>query len=259
MPSKPKKVVIINRSFWPVYPIIGEALLQLAERAVDQGHPVFVIMQGSEGINARLMEAGRGKGVFIHSAKALTTSASNLFFRICDAVFFMIWVLGSLIWIRPQKVYVSTDPPLLVPFVVMLFCRFSGAEYVYHLQDIHPEATHMAFPLNKWVFKAMMKVDSITLRRSKCLITITKGMRAEILARSDTKSPIHVLDNPAVSFDGINTNKAKIAGFSFCGNAGRFQRIPLLLKAIEVYFNKGGTLQFIFAGGGVYELFKRIS
>ena len=50
----------------------------------------------------------------------------------------------------------------------------------------------------------------------------------------------------------------KTRGFSFTGNLGRLQRIPLLVDAIKQYLQKGGALEFAFAGGGVFanEIFK---
>ena len=38
MSKKPIKVAVVNRSFWPVYPVIGEALFDL-----QKGPPVKVI------------------------------------------------------------------------------------------------------------------------------------------------------------------------------------------------------------------------
>ena len=95
-------------------------------------------------------------------------------------------------------------------------------------------------------------MDVLSMRHAHCLATITEHMATEIRSRSGTAVPIQVMDNPAVSFEGINTTKPKFAGFSFCGNAGRLQRIPLVLDAIETYFEQGGQLEFTFAGGGVY-------
>lgn len=37
MLEKPIKIAIINRSFWPVYPVIGESLLLFAEGAAKEG------------------------------------------------------------------------------------------------------------------------------------------------------------------------------------------------------------------------------
>ncbi|MDC0395167.1 glycosyltransferase, partial [Alphaproteobacteria bacterium] len=153
---------------------------------------------------------------------------------------------------RPRTVYVSTDPPVVVPFFVMIYSQLFGAEYIYHLQDIHPEATNVVIPVNKWIYKLVLKMDVLSIRNAKRLITITDQMVTEIRQRSQTKASINVLANPAVSFDGIDTSKPKTLGFSFCGNAGRMQRIPLILSAIETYFKRGGRLDFIFAGGGVY-------
>ena len=246
------KVAIINRSFWPIYPVIGEALFQFAERAVKCGHSVSVIMQDHVGIKGELKKAGRGQGIRFFAAKALTTSAGSVRFRALDAVFFMIWALAVLVWTRPSRVYVSTDPPVLVPFIVMLYSRLFRAEYVYHLQDIHPQATQVVVPVNKLVFWVLNWMDRVTRARAKRLVTITDQMATELRQLSGSDLPIRVLDNPAVSFEEIDMTKPKRLGFSFCGNAGRLQRIPLMLQAIGQYIEQGGTLEFVFAGGGVY-------
>ena len=104
MPEKPIKIAIINRSFWPVYPVIGEALLRFVEGGAKKGHFVSVIMQDHVGIKGKLAEAGRGEGVRFYPTKALTTSACGTLFRAFDALFFMLWVMVVLLWVRPGKV-----------------------------------------------------------------------------------------------------------------------------------------------------------
>lgn len=246
-----KDIIIINRSFWPIYPVIGEALLQFAEKAANECR-VGVILQDHAGIREKLEEAQRGKGVDFFPCKALTNSSSGIFMRMVDAVFFMLWVIGVLLWQRPQKVYVSTDPPILVPFIVMLYARLFGARFVYHLQDVHPEAANVVIELNSLLYSALRKLDCVTMRRADQLITITEEMAEEIRWRSGTQSPLNVLANPAVSFDTVDFPSQKKPGFSFCGNAGRLQRIPLVMKSISKYLDDGGTLEFVFAGSGVF-------
>ena len=46
MNGNPPRIVIINRSFWPVYPVIGEGLLRLAEGLAQKKFPTYVFMQG---------------------------------------------------------------------------------------------------------------------------------------------------------------------------------------------------------------------
>jgi glycosyltransferase involved in cell wall biosynthesis len=245
-------VAIIVRIFWPTSAVVGESLLRFSEELVRQGHQVSVITQDHSKIKSHLHEHHRGEGIKFYLAKAFTTSASRLLSRVLDAIFFMFWVIFGLIRVRPNRVYVSTDPPVIVPFIVALYCKIFRAEYIYHLQDIHPEAANIIIPMKDWVFKTLIFIDSITMRGAHSIISITQEMAEESRRRSKTQSPIYILDNPSVSFQNIKIRKKKIKGFAFCGNAGRLQRIPLVLEAIEQYFKQGGTLPFVFAGGGVY-------
>ena len=46
-------LVIINRSFWPIYPVLGEGLLRLAE-SLASSKKVAVIIQDHENIKKHL-------------------------------------------------------------------------------------------------------------------------------------------------------------------------------------------------------------
>lgn len=250
--AKRERVLIINRSFWPIYPVIGEALLQLAERKARDGADVNVILQDHTGIRQQLELRRRGQGVRFFPCKAWSISGSRIILRIADAVFFMLWVAWGLLRLRPAMVYVSTDPPVLVPFIVMLYCKLFRRQFVYHLQDIHPEATSVVVKLNPLMFSFFRYLDGVTMRNATRLITITDQMAEEIRTRSKTTAPIDVVPNPSVAFDEVTVATEKVKGFTFCGNAGRLQRIPLLMQAIELYCARGGCLLFVFAGAGYY-------
>ncbi|MDN3649320.1 glycosyltransferase [Reinekea marina] len=251
MSDKKEKIAIINRSFWPVYPVIGEALLRYAERESFHSN-ICVIMQDHANIRSQLLKHKRGDGVRFFPCKAWSVSGSGVIRRVLDAIFFMVWVLLVLIWKRPTKVYVSTDPPVLVPFIVMVYCKFSSSKFIYHIQDIHPEAADVVIPVNKFMFNALKGIDSLVIRQADLLITITTEMREEIRTRSHTIKPIAILSNPSVSFEQSSLSQSKKLGFTFCGNAGRLQRIPLLISSISRYCDNGGKLPFVFAGAGVY-------
>ena len=249
MAPKREKLTIINRSFWPIYPVIGEALMRLAEQQAND-YEVSVILQDHADIRSQLQKHARGEGVNFFPCKAFSNSGSGILRRIADAVFFMLWVFITLIRVRPKVVYISTDPPVLVPFIVMIYTKFSRAKYIYHLQDIHPEAANVVIPLNPFVYRIMRWVDCLVMRQAALLLTITDEMAEEIHKRSLTKTEIVILPNPAVSFEDVVLPQTKTKGFTFCGNAGRLQHIPLLIQAIEKYHLEGGSLPFVFAGGG---------
>ncbi|WP_029935145.1 glycosyltransferase [Thiomicrospira pelophila] len=242
---------IINRSFWPKSKIIGEALLQLAEKSAEN-HKVSVITQSDVDLKAELANAGRGECVVLRACKARSNSATHLVWRIVDALIFMLWTFWSLVLTRPKKVYISTDPPVLVPFIVFVYAKLFRASYVYHLQDIHPEAANIIIPLNKWVYKVLRRMDAMVMRNAEAIVTLTYIMREVIIERSKTNAPIYLVDNPATFGEGSNDSIEKQPGLVFTGNAGRLQRIPLLLDSIRAYYQQGGSLPFVFAGGGVF-------
>lgn len=250
MGHKKTDLAIVNRSFWPQSQVIGEGLLQFAEQAA-QHHSVCVITQ-AEGDLAGLLESkGRGKGVQVRACNSYTTSSSGVIKRMAEAVFFMLWTFFSLVRVKPANVYVSTNPPVVVPFVVALYCRLFKAKYVYHLQDIHPEAASIVVPLNKVIYCFLKRLDNYTLRHAESVITLSEDMRVYIQLRSRTRSPIYLLDNPSLDVTPMHMAQ-RSKDIVFCGNAGRLQRIPLLIAAIREYLQKGGPLRFTFAGGGVY-------
>ena len=250
MQFKRYDLAIINRSFWPKNQIIGESLLQLGESASNKGKDVVIITQHVGSLKKIAEKFGRGLDLLFRSCKSRSDSSTKLMFRIIDAVVFMLWVFWNLLVTRPKKIYVSTDPPLIVPFVVFIYSKISKASYVYHLQDIHPEAANIVVKLNPTLFSFLRKIDGLVIRHASSIITITQTMKDEIVTRSNTKSHIYLIDNPTASFD--RSTQLKIKGFIFSGNLGRLQRIPLLLKSIEKYKAKGGMLPFLFIGGGVF-------
>nr|WP_270049537.1 glycosyltransferase [Thalassolituus pacificus] len=248
--AKKTDLAIVNRGFWPHDQVIGEGLLQFAEKASEQ-HRVCVITQTATDLSAQLATASRGTGLSIRACKAYTTSASGVLKRISEALFFMGFTFVSLIRSKPANVYVATNPPVVVPFIVALYCRLFGARYVYHLQDIHPEAAEIIIPLNRLLLRILKAVDNYTLRHAAAIVTLSEDMKVYIRQRSDTSSPILLLDNPSFSVTPVPAEE-RSKDIVYCGNAGRLQRIPLLMSAIRAYLQQGGKLRFTFAGGGVH-------
>lgn len=248
-----EKFAIVSRSFWPQNPAIGEALLLLAESLSENAQAV-VITQVAKDFPEKLQQAQRGQGVKFSTLPSLTNSSSHMLLRIVELLLFTVFVFCSLCWHRPDKVYVATNPPIFTPLAVRLYCGLFGKKFVYHLQDIHPEATQVVTGKTNWVERLLRKIDVKTTRKAATVITLTEQMKSYITQRTEQKLPFVLLDNPSVQGAAQETDVAveRKKGFVYCGNAGRLQRIPLLLAAIERYLNEDGQLPFVFAGGGIY-------
>jgi len=249
MPKPTCEVVFINRSFWPHSPVVGAYLLELAEK-VAMKCSVSVITQAYPDFKYQLKKHNRGKQVSFNCMKRTTTSKSHMIWRIIESLIFMKFVFWKLLRLRPRLVYVGTDPPVLVPFIVGVYKYFFGGKIVYHVQDIHPEATALIFRGYQFVYRLAKILDNFTLSSSDHIITLSPSMAMVLRERTNLTAPITVLNNPGLQTEVVG--KAQIPGFVFCGNAGRLQLIPLIIRAVDRYLSSGGAFTFTFAGSGVF-------
>ena len=252
MSNKKEKIAIVSRGFWPESPAIGEALLLLSEIIVEDKQSLVITQVGKNFLN-KLQEEKRGRGVTFSTLPALTDSSSNMLFRILELLLFTGFTLTSLMYHRPDKVYVATNPPVFTPLAVRWYCELFGKDYVYHLQDIHPEITSIVTGKRNVVTRLISSIDNKTVKKASTIITLTEQMKSYLNKRASSQLPIKLLNNPSVKAASLTSDDThnRIKGFVYCGNAGRLQRIPLLIEAIQSYINNGGGLPFVFAGGGV--------
>lgn len=244
-------LAIINRSFWPDSEILGEAKLRIAEKFAGSGK-VCVIAQSAYDVEEIARQQGRGQQVKFCIAKSRSDSSSGLLKRILDVALFAPFVFWSLLRTRPKHVYVSTNPPVLVPFIVFIYAKVFRASYTYHLQDIHPEITHIVLPVNPLLYRLLQAIDNVTLRHASQLITLSDSMAQYLVERSNTKAEIVLIDNPSFDVSDGYSDIEKTKDIVFCGNAGRVQQIPIVLASIKQFLAEGGSLEFSFAGGGIY-------
>ena len=244
------KLAVVCRDFWPDAGAIGDGLLMLAQKhAHDASCEVFT-MSRKNLTNEIGGVSKSGNLPTFRVLKPLTTSRAGILARSCELVIFSLWVLWRLLMSRPAMVYVSTNPPLLVPFVAALYCRLLGKKFVYHVQDIHPEAADLVLKLPSWVVRFLMSVDNFTLKNADSIITLTPDMVATLQQRIVDLPKIEIVDNPALVVD--RSEGVDEYSIIFCGNAGRLQVMDELLPAIDKYLSEGGKLKFTFVGGGVH-------
>ena len=245
-------ICIINRTFWPENKTLAEGLLCLGERFVNKGFSSAIIFEKSKQFNSEISSQKRGNGIQFKGIKKRGSSGSSIIKRGIYSVFFSISTMFYLLKLRPKIIYISTDPPVFVPFTVFIISKIIGSKYIYHLQDIHPEITNHVVKLNSLLYKIMFSMDTIVQKNASKIITISDEMKRYLLRRNPNSPDIHLVTNPTnfdfkhVPFDQKNK------GIVFCGNAGRLQLIDLLIQSIKKYYQDGGNLDFTFIGGGVY-------
>lgn len=246
-----RPIAVINRSFWPVSDVLGEGLLRFCELLVARDERPAVITQSKSNLDQEAARGCRGEGVTFHCSSAFFSKQIGLTGRVIELLLFSVFVIRTLLKIRPKLIYVSTDPPILVPLIVAIYCRFFRSKFIYHLQDIHPEAACVVTPLPKIIKRALIALDSFSLRQASTLITINSVMAETLRERIGYEYDIIELSNGFPKYADDLAPRSQ--GFVYCGNLGRLQKIALLSDAIVEYHRQGGTLEFHFAGDGVYK------
>lgn len=240
-------IAIVNRDFGEHAGAIGIGLRRFAEYQASVSSVSIISTSKSKD----LIDLGKNSNIKLFLAKSLSSSGSSIAIRLFELIYFALFVMFSLIKSRPKIIYVSSNPPLIIPFFVFLFCYITKSKYIYHVQDIHPEATMLVLNMPKILEYFAKSMDRITLKNSDLVITLSEDMKKSLLKRYDCLNII-LLQNPAI-VNKDNLIMTKLNGAIFCGNAGRLQNIDILLEAIEIFLrNDNSDFFFGFVGGGVF-------
>lgn len=245
------KSVLICRDFWPNAGAIGNGLLELAELLSQKYDSNIITMSDLDLNNFYKGNFNRKhKNIKFHRLRPLTSSKSSIPLRIFEIIYFGLAVFFYLAKLKPEKIYISSNPPIFIPFLVALYSKLFNGKFYYHAQDIHPEATKVVFNVPSFLFTWLQRIDNFVLSNASKIITLSKDMEGTLKKRSSSIADIVLVDNPALnaSFE----RSAKINGCVFCGNAGRLQLIPTVIRAIQEYLDEHENLEFCFVGGGVY-------
>ena len=263
--SAPRRVIFLNRFFFPDHSATSQILSDLAFHFAGRGIDVRVVasQQRYDDPNARLPGAESIGGVTIHRIPTTRFGRSALIGRGFDYLSFYRSACRSVVaWAQPGDVLVAkTDPPLL-SIAAMRAAKRRGVHLVNWLQDLYPEvAAALGVPLIKGPFaRALLQLRDASLRAAAVNVVVGEGM-AEILRKrgiaperisvipnwcdDEEIRPIAPRDNPLRRKWGLTDHF--VVGYS--GNLGRGHEFETVLAAAE-RLRDTQPLCFLFIGGG---------
>ena len=241
-------ITIINRDFGEHAGAIGVGLTEFATNMALAGNVQIITASNS----SDLVELSQNSKIRLSRVKSLTSSSSNIFMRLLEIFYFSMFVILNLWKTKPKIIYVTSNPPIIIPFLVYIFCSLYKIKYIYHVQDIHPEASNIILKLPQLIMKFVKYVDTLTLKNADIVITLNQDMKNTLLERTPSIRVI-LLDNPALKLNLQESRLCKINGAIFCGNAGRLQNMEVLLNAIDIFLTEDtGDFVFAFVGRGIF-------
>lgn len=260
-----RKVVFVNRFFYPDLSATSQMLSDLAMRLAADGMEVHVICsrQLYEDAAAALLVRERVRGVEIHRVWTARFGRASLRGRALDYASFYLSATQRLCkLLRAGDVAViKTDPPLLsvcaAPVVAL-----RRAQLVNWLQDVFPEiASRMpGMRLPQPVEAVLQGLRDRTLAFAKANVVLGARMRDYLTARGIRAAGFHIIENWADSSGGSpksiaqSTLRARlglsdkfVVGYS--GNLGRAHDFETIANGAEA-LREDPDIAFLMIGGG---------
>jgi glycosyltransferase involved in cell wall biosynthesis len=275
------RVVLIHRYFWPDTPPYAHILKEIALRLAGDGHHVHVLTCQPSYRAAATRAPGReqlGDRITVRRWPVLPDRGSAVA-KVLNLVLFCARL--AIEWFRLGRtdiVMAASTPPVAVASVAAWLARRRGARFVYHKQDIYPDAVVAAGMLRaRWLGGLLRWLDARTDRRAHRVVVLSRDMAETVRARGVAPQRIAIINNfdpwdvddaPDRSTAGAPADPAGRADnplrVAFVGALGRFQNVETVVAAlarlgndprIEVHFfgegSRRGFVERAVAGRGL--------
>jgi glycosyltransferase involved in cell wall biosynthesis len=263
--AAPKRVIFVNRFFFPDHSATSQILADLAFHLAGSGIDVRVVtsQQRYDDPSAGLPEAESIDGVAIQRMPTTRFGRSALIGRGFDYLSFYTAAYRAVLASgRPGDVLVAkTDPPL-ISVAAMQAARRRGLQLVNWVKDLYPEvATALGVPLVKGPLgRRLLQLRDASLRAAVVNVTIGERMAEIIRARGIAPERVRIIPDwcddeeiqPIAPLDNslrLEWGLANRFVVGYSGNLGRGHEFETVLAA--AWRLRGHpSLCFLFIGGG---------
>ena len=260
MPGAPlpmRRVVFLNRFYWPEEPATAQLLTDLAEALAAAGREVVVITSRPCGTAVRRREFRRS--VAIVRATGTRWARLGLLGKAVDYVTFCFGALLLLCFLakRGDQVVVMTDPPLL-GVGAWLIARLRRARVFHWVQDIYPEVA-VTLTGHRWL-GFVRPLRNLAWRRSDGCVTLGSDMAGVLTHSGVPESRITVSPNwaplglsvqPRSAADSLRAEWQLEGKFvvAYSGNLGRVHDLAPVLD-VAAALRDEADIAFVFIGAG---------
>lgn len=238
------KVLAIHRFYWPDTPPYASMLRTIVRQWVSDGHEVDVLSSqpsykaGVENQKQPAKEIVDGAQVV---RLGLPSETGRPLVRILNALRLGAGVFWqALVRKRYDVIMVSTSPPVLGGWFAAMVAKVSGARFIYHCMDIHPEIGRISGEFqNPKVFSLLSRLDRWTCAQAQPVVVLSNDMANTLRARQTDRAPeTLVINNFSLPSEEVISGTLPFQWpdeqfvLLFAGNIGRFQGLDVLIDAM---------------------------
>ena len=261
----PRKIVFINRYFYPDHSATSQLLSDLAFHLAKQNYDVSVIssQQCYDDTTKRLSAREIKYDVNIYRVKTTSFGRTWLPGRVLDYLsyfFGMSWILLKILK-TGDIVVVKTDPPLTSIFTILI-AKFRRAYHVNWVQDLFPEVVSAVGikGIPTLFIRVLIYFRNVSFQRSNKTVVIGELMKRKLISQGLREDLIEIIPNWSDSNNIVpmepesnplrkswNLKGKFIVGYS--GNMGRVHEFDTFIDAANKLKSHKDIL-FVFIGGG---------
>ncbi len=260
-----KRVIFLNRFFFPDHSATSQLLSDLAFHLARRGHAVHVVTsrQRYDAPGARLPAAESIGGVAVHRVSTTRFGRSALVGRGLDYLSFYAAVWRRVLTLAQEGdvLVAKTDPPMLcIP--AMRAARRRSLHLVNWMQDIYPElAARLGVPLLRGpVGRGLARLRDASLRVAAANVVVGERMAETVRAHGVAAAKVHVIPNwcddeaigPIPHADNPLRREWGLEGrfvIGYSGNLGRGHEFETILAAAQ-RLRDDARMLFLCIGGG---------
>jgi colanic acid biosynthesis glycosyl transferase WcaI len=196
----------------------------------------------------------------VYHAK-VATKGSRVLSRVFDyARFHAIGSLALLLKSRRFDVVIAPTPPLTIGLHAWLLARFTGAKFLYNVQEIYPDvAVRLGVLKQTWVAALLERMERRTYERADAVVVISEHFRRTLMAKGVAPEKLRVIPNfvdtefvcPRPRHNPLSRRHDLDDKFVvlYTGNLGLTQDFESVLEAAATLSDLA-DLRFVIAGNG---------
>ena len=246
-------VILWGINYHPEATGIGPFTTELADFLVAGGHearvvtafPYYPAWEKRAGDSWRAYRTERIGAVRVHRCWLYVPSVATTLRRIAHELSFVLTSFLRVLTLPRADVYVVVSPPLCLGLAAWIATRLKGSRYVYHVQDLQPDAAVSLRMVNGGpLIRALYLLERVAYRHAAAVSGISDGMLAAFAAKGVPARRRILFPNWLRSTEAARRgtgafrrrhgipDEAWLATYS--GNLGRKQGIDVLLAAAQI-------------------------
>lgn len=253
------KVTLIHRYFWPDKAPYAQMLFSIAKGLADSKMDVSILTSmPSHHIDASDKTPNKQsvEGFSIRRVGLLPEPGRNLILRAVNTCLFALRVFINLMLSKNDIVMVATTPPVIMGMVVRWASKLKKFRYIYHCQDLHPEAMSViGLKHDSFLYRLLNNIDKENVVGANKVIVLSEDMKITLAKRGIPIDNTSILNNfifKELNADEHQKNLLNKDYFNilFAGNLGKFQGLEHLIDAAWIT-RENPRIRYILVGDGV--------